>query len=245
MAERRAGRRALIAVQAAALVIGSLLLLWAADGLARLGAQTLLEHNIARATGVVERPQVAVRGWFFLPQVIRGVYEEVHVTTRGITSGPLRIAEVESTLYDVRVPYHDVLVRDVRQVGIVRSSQRATLTYDELNIYFEQTGRPLRLSPGEGGLVEVNGTVDVLGNQVDARAQLELSVLSGTLRMSPRRIETGDQVLDAASRLLLRQRFTLPVPMGTLPFGHELTQVSADAVGVRVAAESYGVIVDP
>jgi hypothetical protein len=74
---------------------------------------------------------------------------------------------------------------------------------------------------------------------------VELSVLSGTLRMSPRRIETGDQVLDAASRLLLRQRFTLPVPMGTLPFGHELTQVSADAVGVRVAAESYGVIVDP
>ena len=97
--------------------IAVVLLLWGADTLARISAQTLLERNIQDATGVGIRPEVEVQGLLFLPQVIRGAYSEVHVTTRGITSGPLRIDRVDSQLFDVQVPFHDVLVGNIRQIA--------------------------------------------------------------------------------------------------------------------------------
>jgi len=127
MAETRRRRRGLsperrrLLLQVLGLIVVVALLLWGADTLARIRAETLLSRNIQDATGVEVPPEVDVHGIFFLPQVIRGVYSEVHVTTEGVTGGPLRIDRVESQLSDVRVPFHDVLVRDIRRVGIGRS----------------------------------------------------------------------------------------------------------------------------
>ena len=83
---RQPARRRLV-LQALGVVVAVVLLLWGADTLARIGAQTLLEQNIQEATGVEVRPEVEVQGLFFLPQVIRGVYSEVHVRTGGSRAG--------------------------------------------------------------------------------------------------------------------------------------------------------------
>src|SRR5512133_48106 len=122
-------------LQAFGVIVVVALLLWGADSLARIGAETLLERNIQDATGVEVRPEVEVQGLLFLPQVIRGAYSEVHVTTRGITSGPLRIDRVDSRLFDVQVPFHDVLVGNIRQIAIGHSVENLDLTYDDLNAY--------------------------------------------------------------------------------------------------------------
>src|SRR5919202_6856717 len=107
-------RRTLIEVTV--FVVAVFFLGWGADALARLGAEGLLARNIQNATGVREAPVVNVRGFAFVPQVVRGAYSQVDVTTRGITSGPLRVDRVSSRLLDVRVPFHDVLVQDIRRV---------------------------------------------------------------------------------------------------------------------------------
>jgi hypothetical protein len=52
------------------------LLLWGADSMARIGAESLLSRNIQDATGVEVPPNVDVQGSFFLPQVIRGAYSD-------------------------------------------------------------------------------------------------------------------------------------------------------------------------
>ena len=111
-----------------------------------------------------------VQGLFFLPQVIRAFYSEVHVTTRGITSGPLRIDRVDSQLFDVQVPFHDVLVRNIRQVAIGRSVENLDLTYYDLNAYLEATGRKLKLSPGSDGTVTLSGNVNILGQSLRVSA---------------------------------------------------------------------------
>jgi hypothetical protein len=245
---RRVGgpRRWRVVWQAVGVGVGLLLLLWGADSLARLGAESLLQRNIQTATGVSDPPQVTVHGVFFLPQVIRGSYDQVDVTTRGITSGPLRIEELDSQLFDVRVPFHDVLLRNVRRIGIGRSVEHVTLTYADLNAYLDATGRPLRLSAGpDGRTVTISGTVSVLGQTLQASADVDLSVDNGALHLSPQQIDTGSSTLDQASRLLLRQRLTLTVPLGALPFGHTLTAVTADPDGLRVSAEGASIIVEP
>ncbi len=146
------------------------LLLWGADTMARIRAETLLSRNIQDATGVEVPPEVDVHGIFFLPQVIRGVYSEVQVTTEGVTSGPLRIDRVESQLFDVQVPFHDVLVRDIRRVGIGRSVENLDLTYEDLNAYFAATGRRLTLAPGRDGTVRISGNIEIANQSVPLSA---------------------------------------------------------------------------
>ena len=238
-----ARRRVLL--QTTGVIVVVALLLWGADTLARIGAQTLLARNIQDATGVEVLPEVDVRGIFFLPQVIRGAYSDVQVTTQGVTGGPLRIDRVESRLSDVRVPFHDVLVRDVRRVGIGRSVENLDLTYEDLNAYFAATGRRLTLAPGRDGTVRLSGSVDVLNERVPVSADATLSVEDDVLRISPQSFDTGSGSLDAAGRLLLGKRLTLLVPLGTLPFGHHLTGVTADPEGVHLTAEGTDILVEP
>jgi len=238
-----ARRRVLL--QTTGVIVVVALLLWGADTLARIGAQTLLARNIQDATGVEVLPEVDVRGVFFLPQVIRGAYSDVQVTTQGVTGGPLRIDRVKSRLSDVRVPFHDVLVRDVRRVGIGRSVENLDLTYEDLNAYFAATGRRLTLAPGRDGTVRLSGSVDVLNQRVPVSADATLSVEDDVLRISPQSFDTGSGSLDAAGRLLLGKRLTLLVPLGTLPFGHHLTGVTADPEGVHLTAEGTDILVEP
>ena len=241
----RLSQRGRTAIEVFVFVTAVFFLGWGADALARMGAEALLARNIQNATGVSEPPVVDVQGFAFVPQVVRGAYKEVNVTTRGITSGPLRIDQVDSQLFDVRVPFHDVLVQDIRRVGVGRSLEDVTLRYEDLNAYFEATGGSLLLAPGENDETQLTGTVDVLSQQLTVRATVSLSVVEETLRITPREIDTGSTALTRASRLLLGQRLRLTVPLGTLPFGHQLTDVVTSTEGIRLRAEGSAIIVQP
>jgi LmeA-like phospholipid-binding len=236
-------RRLLLQVLGVIVVVA--LLLWGADAMARIRAENLLSRNIQDATGVEVAPKVDVEGVFFLPQVIRGAYSEVDVTTEGVTGSPLRIDRVESQLSDVRVPFHDVLVRDIRRVGIGRSEENLDLTYEDLNAYFAATGRRLTVAPGRDGTVRISGNVEIANQSVPLSANASLSVEGDALRISPESLNTGSSSLDAASRLLLGRRLRLLVPLGTLPFGHQLTGVRADPDGVHLTATGSDIVVQP
>jgi hypothetical protein len=238
-------QRAHTAIEVVAFVTAVFFLGWGADALARVGAEALLARNIQNATGVIEPPVVDVRGFAFVPQVVRGAYNEVHVTTRGIASGPLRIDRVDSQLFDVRVPFHDVLVQDIRRVGVSRSTEDVTLRYEDLNAYFNATGRPLQLAPADSGEAQLTGVVDVLRQRIQVSAKVTLSVADEVLRITPRQISTGNATLNQASRLLLGQRLALTVPLGTLPFGHQLTSAAASPDGIQLSAQGAAIIVQP
>jgi len=226
---------------AVAVLIGLLL---AADALARTAAESLLARNVRDAVGLETEPQVEVRGRFFLPQVVRGAYQEVHVLAPEISNGPLLLERVESTLTDVRVPFHDVLLRDVRAVGIGRAEQTAVVTYADLNHYFEVTGRSLEVAPAGQGRLRLSGRVDVLGSSVDLTAVAEVAAADGQLVLAPIDVETSTSQ-GTARRLLLAQRLRLSVPMGTLPFGQQLTAVQVGERALTVTAVGQTLVLDP
>jgi hypothetical protein len=242
-ATRRRRRRT--ALEAVILAIGVALLLWGTDALARAGAESLLERNIQDVTGVVERPVVEVHGTFLLPQAIRGAYDDVEVSVVDIRSGPLQIHRVDARLQDVRIPLRDLVLRDIRRVGIGKATDRVTLRFSDLNSYFEVTGRPLRLSGGDDGSVEMRGFFIVLGQTIPVTAQVSLSVDDSQLRITPEEIDTGSARLSQARRLLLDQQLNLTVPLDTLPFGQQLTEISSDRESLYLQAESTAVILRP
>ncbi len=242
-AARRRRRRT--AIEAVILTIGIGFLFWGADALARTGAESLLERNIQDVTGVVETPHVELHGPFLLIQAIRGAYDEVEVSVVDVRSGPLQVRRVEATLQDVRLPFRDLVLRDIRRVGIGTATDRVTLQFSDLNDYFEVTGRPLRLTGGEDGSVAMSGSFNVLGQSIPVDAQVDLSVDDSQLRITPRQIDTGDAALSQAGRLLLDQRLNLTVPLDTLPFGQQLTEITSDQEAIYLRARSTGVILRP
>lgn len=239
------GRTRRTLIEAAIFIVVIFLLGWGTDGLARSGAEALLARNIQDATGVNERPLVTVRGFAFVPQVIRGSYSRVDVSIIGIRNGPLRIDRIDSELRDVRVPFHDVLVQNVRRVGIGSSSETVSLRYSDINSYFETTGRPLRLGPAANGETRVTGEVDALSTRVKVDALVSFSVADKTLKINPREINTGASGLSKATRLLLGQRLSLAVPLGTLPFGQDLIEAKPYEDGIRLRAQGNQVILAP
>jgi LmeA-like phospholipid-binding len=230
---------------AAATICGIVLLLWGADALARIGAQSVAADKIQDATDVAEPSEVHIRGALFFPQLIRGSFSRVDVITLGITGGPVRVDRVDSQLFDVRVRFQDLLVGDVRRVAIGRSVQLITLRYQDLNAYLDATNRPIELGSGTNEQVRVTGSITVAGEPVQASADATLSVDNGQLQITPRQINMRSNVLDQATRLLLAERLRLTMPVGNLPFGHELTSATAYADGIHVTAEGTAIVLQP
>lgn len=229
---------------AASVALGVVLVLWGTDRLARWAAEDLVARNVQLATGVLETPQVEVHGGFVLLQVLEGRYERVDVVLEDLRAGPLRFERVEAELSGVHVPFHDVLTRDVDVVLLERTREVATLGYDDLNTYLAATGRPLRLTGTPDGDVVLAGTVEVLGRRLSATARAVLAAADGDLAVRPTRIETGT-FLDEASELLLQQRFTLAVPLDSLPFGRDVSDVDTGENRLTVEGRGAGVVLTP
>ena len=234
-----------LALEVVLLVMACVLGLWGLDAASRVGAQTLLERNLQEVTGVAERPRVTLRDGFFLPQVIRGAYEGATVEISDVRTGPLTVARVRADLEDIRLPLADLLLRDLRRVGVGRAEEIVTVRFADLNAYFEATGRNLTLAVGDDGQVDLAGSFDVLGQTVPVSAVVELSADGSQLRVTPRDIDTGDVTLSAAGRLLLDQRIALTVPLDGLPFGSQLTGLEITPDSVVITATSSGIVLRP
>lgn len=225
-------------------VLGTLLLLWGSDRLARWAAESLLARDIQQATGVSVRPSVQVNGLFFLLQAVQGRYDDVEVAVREVASGPMSVDRVEARLSGVHVSFHDLLVQDPAAVWIERSVGEAFLGYDDLNRYLEVTGRPVTIGAAPGEEVRLTGTVDLLGQSVSASALAQLSPELGALSIAPTALDTQTD-LEEASRLLLGQRFSLRVPLDPLPFGQELTAIEGAEEGLVLRTRGTDVVIRP
>lgn len=227
------------------LLAGFALLLTGSNRGAEVASTTLVADNIQQATLARLRPDVELRGRLFLVSMVRGSYPEVFVSSWGVRSGTLRIDRIDSDLTDVRVSFHDVLLRDFRAIGVRESEQRVSLLYSDLNDYFKDTGRLIVLSPGPDNTVSLNGTVDILGNEVKYSTQVAVSVRDSSLVLAPGAISTQGAKLTDVGQTLLLQRLRITIPLTDLPFGHQLVSATPNARGIGVVATGESVVVRP
>lgn len=234
-----------IMIRLLATVVVIALVLWGFDNLGRAGAQSLLAQDIDSAIGGTAAPVVTVKGRPFLPQVIRGAYQEVDVDAVGISTGPLRVDRIQAQLIDVRIPFHDVLVRDLRTVAIGRSTEQVTIRYTDLDRYLQVTGRPLTVTPAGGDRLQLAGTLSVLRQRIQVTAVVALTIENGALQITPVSVETQPQSLQKAVGLLLTQRLTFTVPMDGLPFGQQLVSVTPGRETIVITARGERLVLQP
>lgn len=226
---------------ALAVVLGTAALVWGIGGLTRIGAGSLLARVVQQDTGVTQLPAVRVHGGFLVDDLVRGRYGDVEVGLPTTESGPLRLTGVRIRLQGVRMPFHDMLVRDSHRVLVDRATAEAVLTWADLNRYLRLTSRPVTAAPGVDGLVRLAGSVRLGGRTVAASADATLTPTPDGLAVRPSRLDPSAGHT-GASRLLLRQRFTVLVPMQALPLGVQVTSVSVRDDGLHVRAAGTGLL---
>jgi hypothetical protein len=234
------GGRATVAL-ALIVVLGTALLLWGAEWLARAGAESVLARAVQERTGVLDRPAVQVHGGPVLLQALRGRYDDVEVDSGAVSSGPVRLRDVEAELSGVYLSLHDLLDGNTDEVFVERSVERALLTHDDLDRYLRATGRRLDAEPAGEGQLRLTGTVEAPGGVRTVSALVEVAPEAGALLVRPTRLETTAPV-GGLEELLLRQRFTFPVPLDPLLFEEGDVDVAVQPDGLAIRTSSSGVV---
>ena len=239
----RVGRPWLVAVLVGVL-LGTGLLLWGLDRLARQTVQALLAATLQEATGTVGTPTVEVQGGPVLLQALRGRYGEVEVTLEDVSNGPLTFGRVEAQLQGVHLSFHDLLVREADVVVFERSAAQAWLGYDALDRYLQFTGRPMTVLPeGSGAADEVRltATGQLLDRRYEASATAVVEPTTGALVVRPTEVRT-EQQLDRTAARLLAARFRFRVPLDPLPFGSEVADFELGEEALTVRTGGSGVV---
>jgi RND superfamily putative drug exporter len=238
-ARRLPARRVVLSVLV--VMIAYALVGWGLDWASRIGAQSLIARSIQHAEHLAIRPQVEVRGWFFVPHVVTGQYKEVDVRVQGVQDGPLRLADVRAQLYGVHVPLHDVVASDVTAVPVDRTHETVTLTYADVNSYLHAEGQPLTVSAGPSGQVKITAHTSVLGHDISVSADAGIRAIPGHLEVRPTELDTGGP-LDNASRAVLGRRLTFDVPTAPLPFGQHVTDIRPGSGSIVVEAAGRNIV---
>lgn len=236
----RPGRGAIIRGLIGVLLVAGVL--WGLDWAARLGAQSLIARNLQSSNRLEQRPEVHLRGGFFLPQVLRGRYDRVDVSLQGLVGDSLRIAKVDARLTGVHVPLHDLVTGHISVIPIDQTSGTAELRYDDLDRYLTRQGRPLTLARSSEGQLQITGTVRVLGRAISTSAVGSVQPIPGALEVTPTRLNTGVGGLDNASRALLNQRLRFDVPLKPLPFGQQVQQIATGSRGITITVGARHVL---
>ncbi|SFF47770.1 LmeA family phospholipid-binding protein [Blastococcus tunisiensis] len=239
----RTGRAWLVAVLVGAL-LGTGLLLWGLDRLARQTVQALLAEELQQATGTVVAPTVEVGGGPVLLQALRGRYDEVRVALEDVSNGPLTFDRVDAELQGVHLSFHDLVVRDADAVVFEGSTTDAWLRYDALDQYLRFTGRPMTVRPAgpEGSdQVRLTATGELLDRPYEASVTAVVDPATGALAVRPTEVLT-DRPLDRSAELLLTERFRFRVPLDPLPFGRQVAEFDLGEEAVTVRTTGAGIV---
>jgi hypothetical protein len=239
----RADRRTIAFAAVVLAFIGALLVV--SDYLARVGSQSLIARAIQHDMRLAQRPEVHLRGVFYLPQVISGTYDDVDISIGETHAGPLDVRAIHADLQDVHLRFHDVLVRNVSRILIDRTTESVTLSYPDVNKYLASIGVPVSVSPAGDQQVRLTGSVPILGRRVSVSADARVSAHDNTLFISPSRYDSGVNALDSTTALLLGQRLAVRIPLEQVPFAQTVTGVEVHSNDITVRAEGKDVVIDP
>jgi hypothetical protein len=197
-------------------------------------AEDRVAEQVATRGGLSGTPTVDIAGFPFLTQALAGNYRDVRIHLTAEELGQPAGTRADVSLRGVHVPLSDVLSGSVQQIPVDRVDGTATLSYALLA---EQLGGDTTLAP-DGRGIRLTKTVEVLGFDVPMTG-------TGTVGLDGRDIVIDVQsasagAVDVPAAVLQRAAdlldFRYPVP--ELPFGLQLTSVTAGADGVGVAVEA-------
>jgi hypothetical protein len=220
-----------------AVVIAILVVL---DRVAVVVADGQIADRAQTSQGLSKKPNVSIKGFPFLTQVVRGHYGQVDVTVHDFTQKGLTVDKLVVHAHGVSVPLSKVLSGSVTEVPVDRADAQVTLSFANLNAYLKSTlaGQTLTVS-GQDGRVTLTGTLP-FPPRLSLSAAAAVHVSGSAITFRPASVDAivaripGGQGL----RGLVENFFTVRLPVTQLPFGIQLRKatVTRDAVVIDASA---------
>ncbi len=230
-------RRGVWITIAVVVVLGGLLV--AADRIALGYAESTAAQRIRSSRGLSREPQVSIKGFPFLTQVIGRKLDDVTVTADDVETAPGTTGNGEGRL---RIAHLTSDMRGVRISGSFNSAVADTATGTALVTYADlSTGAPAGVSVSYGGRntagkgeVKVTGTIVLPGFGAVTRSVISDVTVSGgdTVRLHARSVPGG--TIPGLERLV-RDKIDFNRNLSGLPAGISLVSVQATPDGVLIA----------
>lgn len=211
-----------------------LVLLVAADRIIVSVASGVIASRMQASAQLESKPSVSIKGFPFLTQAIGGSYGHVQVKTGAFVRGGVRIASLDVSATDLKIPLSEALSGKVDAVPVSGLDAVAVVTYADIAKKGGIAG--ISVTPLGAG-VRVTGRVTVLGQTVTAATDSTLRLSGRSIVITAQRVMVQGQS-NALLNKALAGRFDFKVPIGTLPYGLGLTGVTPSADGVHLEARS-------
>ncbi|RST17224.1 DUF2993 domain-containing protein [Streptomyces sp. WAC05374] len=226
--------RALRILLVTAVILGGLFTI--ADRLAVNYAESEAAERIRANQGLAGTPDVSIKGFPFLTQVMGKELEQVDVTLTGVEASAggrkVRVAEMTAALKDVR------LENNFSTAVAASASGTARISYADLA---QASREEVTLGYGGNGKVKVTGSVEVpvLG-KVTRSVLSSVSLVGGdTIRVRADKVP-GEGIPGLEERI--RERTDFDRQVGGLPAGLKLSKVEATPEGLAITVTGTNVV---
>lgn len=223
------------------LVVVLVLLLVAVDRVAAWFAGRAIAQQIESTQPVSSRPDVAVKGFPFLTQALRGRYQEIDaVLTDPEVQGGLTIDTLDVRLRGVQVGVGDLINRRVSSIPVDAATAVANVSFTSLNAAARQnlpdTESTVTFAQGEGNQLAVSGSYrsSALNAKLDVTARLVADDGDLVVQLAPDALDGLPAALRPQVQALIAKAGRLP----SLPFGFQARSVTVNATGIQVEAVS-------
>jgi hypothetical protein len=249
------------AVVAAAVVIGAV----GVDYGVSIYAEYRLSSNVRKAANLGSDPFVAILAFPFIPQAMRGHYNELEIKANGIDHAMTGKATLEATMYSVDLTYASWLIRPDAKLPVGRLESRIIIDSMHLGRYMGISDLMVEAPPQEtnnatGGTTEsgisgshglvFSGTPKSAAFDNRVSVSVDLSIAPDdptTLVFTPTEILTGpdtaNQTVPDDKRAAVLHAFSTKLPNQRLPFGLAPTSEGARGSDVIIEGITRGVTI--
>jgi hypothetical protein len=234
---RRWGRR--LGITFTVLVVIFAILLVVADRVSAWYAQQAISNQIKDEVSnrgiTTDQPDVSVKGFPFLTQVLDGRYTKISIRLTNVEGGGVRLAELNVTatgvsadLQTIRTGQGEVIADEVTGNATVGYSTVAALT-----------NQPKLSLSGQNGQLSLRMPVEIYGQQVTLVGQATVSVTKGLVKVQVTKLASADGNLPAGAQSVIRQYtrdLSVSFQLPQLPFDLVLNDVTPQSDGLAVSA---------
>lgn len=232
---RRRGGRGLRITLIILVVLAALFV--AADRLALHFAESEVADKIKSSQGLSSTPDVSVKGFPFVTQVVGKELDEVDISLDGLTTSTtdgqaVRVTELNAQLHQVRIS------GDFSSAVAERATGSAHISYADLSA---AAGAGIKIGyahPGTSGQPRVKITGSLLG--LSLSMQSTISVVDGdTIQLHAEEIPAGGDVPGWESQV--RQRTDIQRKINGLPMGLRLNKLETTSDGIDISVQGHDV----
>ncbi|MFI5806600.1 DUF2993 domain-containing protein [Streptomyces sp. NPDC051561] len=208
----------------------------AVDRLAVNYAESEVAAKVRTSQGLSAEPQIDIKGFPFLTQILAKELDQVDVTIEGVEASAegkkLKLGKMTAELHDV------VLSGNFSSATAASATGTAVISYADLT---RAAGdKDVKVGYGGNGKVKVTGTVSVLGREISRSVNSTVALQDGGKAISVHADEVPGQGIPALEGMI-RKKIDFVRQIGGLPNGLKLDKVTPVETGVEIGVTGTNV----